>query len=82
MQVDSKISEIGAKTKKIVDKIYVIALFLFLASYACKLTYYAASFFNVLYLVGTSILALISIYRLFFISQVSASLPLDLSITH
>ena len=67
MQVDSKISEIGAKTKKIVDKIYVIALFLFLASYACKLTYYAASFFNVLYLVGTSILALISIYRLFFI---------------
>lgn len=60
------LTDIGKKTKKAVDILFVIAVFLFIASYACKLTMSYFPIIDTLYVSGTIGLSIIALYRVFF----------------
>lgn len=63
-QLVDKVSSFGIKTKKIVDWIYLISLFVFMAYYACSLTKSMPPFLDVLYTVSTFALMLVAVYRI------------------
>ena len=65
-QLNFSLTDIGKKTKKAVDIIFVIAVFLFIASYACKLTMSYFPIIDTLYVSGTIGLSIIALYRVFF----------------
>ena len=65
-QLNFNLTDIGKKTKKAVDIIFVIAVFLFIASYACKLTMSYFPIIDTLYVSGTIGLSIIALYRVFF----------------
>ena len=56
MQIDSKIGEIGKKSKWIVDLIYFAALFVFVASVACKFVSSTPFYIEPYYMVSTAVL--------------------------
>lgn len=60
------LTDIGNKTKKSLDIIFVIALFLFIASFACKLTMSYFPIIDSFYVSGTIGLSIIALYRIFF----------------
>lgn len=64
MQIESKITEFGTKSKRKVDLIYVVLLSLFLGSYACALTRTFPGFVDNCFMVCSAGLSLIAIYRL------------------
>ncbi len=66
IQIDSKIGEIGKKSKRIVDLVYFAALFVFVASVACKFVSSTPFYIEPYYMVSTAVLSLIAIYRIFF----------------
>ena len=63
-QLVDKVSSFGTKTKKTVDRIYLIALFVFVAYYACSLTKSTPPFLDILYTVSTFALMLVAVYRI------------------
>ena len=65
-QLNFDFTDIGKKSKKVVDIIFVIALFLFIASYACKLTMSYFPVMDMLYVVGTIGLSLVALCRVLF----------------
>lgn len=68
-QNDIKIKDLGDKSKKAVDLIFILALFLFVACYAMKLTKPVVQTYliiNFAELISTVILLIIAFYRLFF----------------
>ena len=65
-QLNIDITYIGTKTKKAVDILFVIAVFLFIGSYACKLTMSYFPIIDTLYVSGTIGLSIIALYRVFF----------------
>ncbi len=65
-QLNFDLTDIGKKSKKVVDIIFVIALFLFIASYACKLTMSYFPVMDMLYVAGTIGLSLVALCRVLF----------------
>lgn len=65
-QLNFNFTDIGKKSKKVVDIIFVIALFLFIASYACKLTMSYFPVMDMLYVAGTIGLSLVALCRVLF----------------
>lgn len=65
IQVDNKIIEFSKSSKKTVDIIYLVSLFVFVSSYACKLVLSSLFSTEWTYLVSSAILTLIAIFRLF-----------------
>ena len=63
-QLVDKVSSFGTKTKKTVDWIYLIALFVFVAYYACSLTKSTPPFLDILYTVSTFAMMLVAVYRI------------------
>lgn len=55
---------LGAKTKKYVDVLYLVALFLYLADSACSLTYKPPVFCGYLVTASTVVFVIVAIYRL------------------
>ena len=67
-QIDSRIKDLGNKSKKVVDLVFLLALFLFIACYALKLTIPVIQIYfliNNTELLSTVVLLLIALYRLF-----------------
>ena len=67
MPTENNIKELGNKTKKVVDIVYIVMLFLFMSAYACRLTSTSFAVFDLFYTGCSTVLCLIAIYRLFFI---------------
>lgn len=55
---------LGAKTKKYVDVLYLVALFLYLADSACSLTYKPPVFCGYLVTASTVVFVIVAIYRM------------------
>ena len=65
-ELANKLNGVGNKTKKYVDRIYLFALFLFVAAQACSLTNNVADYVFVLLDISSLMLVLVGIYRIIF----------------
>ena len=60
------ITDLGKKTKKAVDIIFIIEIFLFIACYACKLTMTYLPVMDYIYIGSTIVMSIVALYRVFF----------------
>lgn len=65
-ELANKLNGVGSKTKKYADRIYLFALFLFVAAQACSLTNNVADYIFVLLDISSLLLVLIGLYRIVF----------------
>ena len=66
IQIDQKIGELGKKSKRIVDLIYIVSLFVYISVSACKLVMSTPFNTELLYGISTAFLSLVAVFRIFF----------------
>ena len=65
IQLDQKIDEIGKKSKRIVDSIYIVSLFVYISVSACNLVMSTPFNTELLYVASTAVLSLVAVFRVF-----------------